>query len=110
MWFVGEFWPTADRQHVKDPGTPCGAFILPWGRGESAWSVVEADDDPALDAGERQGVGLDQRSLSRVIGSSRMRLPVALNTALATAAATPVIPISPMPCAPAAVWSSGMSA
>lgn len=21
VWFLGEFWPTADRQHVKDPGT-----------------------------------------------------------------------------------------
>ena len=39
-------------------------------------------------------------SLSSVIGRSRTRLPVALNTALATAAPTPVMPISPTPRAP----------
>ena len=39
-------------------------------------------------------------TLSSVIGRSRTRLPVALNTALATAAPTPVMPISPMPRAP----------
>lgn len=48
-------------------------------------------------------------SLSSVIGRSRMRLPVALNTAFATAAATPVMPISPTPCAPIGVCGSGMS-
>lgn len=48
-------------------------------------------------------------NLSSVIGKSRMRLPVALNTALATAAATPVIPISPTPCAPIGVNGSGIS-
>ena len=39
-------------------------------------------------------------SLSRVIASSRMRLPVAWYTALAMAAATPVMPISPTPRTP----------
>ena len=39
-------------------------------------------------------------SLSSVIGRSRTRFPVALNTALATAAPTPVMPISPTPRAP----------
>lgn len=33
-------------------------------------------------------------NLSNVMGRSRIRLPVALKTALATAAATPVMPIS----------------
>lgn len=36
-------------------------------------------------------------SLSKVIGRSRTRLPVALKTAFATAAVTPVMPISPIP-------------
>ena len=49
-----------------------------------------------------------QSSLSSVIGRSRMRLPVALNTALATAAATPVMPISPMPRAPSGDRGSGI--
>ncbi len=35
-----------------------------------------------------------------MIGKSRMRFPVALKTAFATAAAAPVIPISPIPRAP----------
>src|SRR5882757_8410353 len=48
-------------------------------------------------------------SLSSVIGRSRTRLPVALNTALAIAAAVPVMPISPMPRAPSGAWGSGMS-
>ena len=39
-------------------------------------------------------------SLPGVMGSSRMRLPVASNTALATAAATPVADSSPIPLAP----------
>ena len=39
-------------------------------------------------------------SLSGVKGRCLNRLPVALNTALATAADTPVMPISPMPRAP----------
>ena len=39
----------------------------------------------------------DYISRSSVIGSSRTRTPVALNTALAMAAATPVMPISPIP-------------
>ena len=44
--------------------------------------------------------GQRQSSLSSVIGRSRTRLPVALKTALATAAGTPVMPISPMPLTP----------
>ena len=47
-------------------------------------------------------------SLSSVIGRSRTRLPVALKTALAMAAATPVMPISPMPRAPSGDLGSGM--
>ncbi|MEA2188708.1 MAG: hypothetical protein QOK16_3719 [Solirubrobacteraceae bacterium] len=39
-------------------------------------------------------------SLSRVIGRSRTRTPVAWCTAFATAAAVPTIPISPTPLAP----------
>lgn len=50
-----------------------------------------------------------QRSVSRVIGSERIRRPVALWIALATAAPTPVIPISPMPRAPSGAYGSGMS-
>jgi len=42
----------------------------------------------------------DQITFSNVIGKSRIRLPVALKTAFATAAPTPVIPISPTPRAP----------
>lgn len=45
-------------------------------------------------------VGGNSISLSRVIGRSRIRLPVAWDTAFATAAASPVMPISPMPRAP----------
>lgn len=48
-------------------------------------------------------------SLSSVIGRSRTRIPVALYTAFATAAAVPVIPISPTPRAPMGVCGSGMS-
>lgn len=55
------------------------------------------------------GRGNPYINLSRVIGRSRMRLPVALKTALATAAPTPVMPISPTPRAPIGVWGSGMS-
>ncbi len=40
------------------------------------------------------------KNLSGVIGRSLMRCPVALKTALAIAAATPVVPISPSPLAP----------
>src|ERR1700733_8075946 len=46
-------------------------------------------------------------TLSSVMGRSRTRLPVALNTALATAAPTPVMPISPTPRAPTGAWGSG---
>ena len=49
-----------------------------------------------------------KRSLSGVIGKLRIRFPVALKTALAIAAATPVIPISPMPRAPSGERGSGM--
>jgi hypothetical protein len=48
-------------------------------------------------------------TLSRVIGRSRTRFPVALNTALATAAPTPVMPISPTPRAPTGACGSGSS-
>src|SRR4029077_17338530 len=47
-------------------------------------------------------------SLSRVIGKARLRLPWALYTAFATAAATPVMPISPTPRAPMGARGSGM--
>jgi hypothetical protein len=50
-----------------------------------------------------------QSNLSGVMGKSRTRLPVALKTAFAIAAATPVIPISPTPCAPIGARGSGMS-
>ena len=48
-------------------------------------------------------------SLSRVIGRSRIRLPVAWNTALATAAAEPVAPTSPRPTTPIGIVLSGWS-
>ncbi len=47
-------------------------------------------------------------NLSRVIGRSRTRFPVALKTAFAIAAATPVMPISPIPRAPRGACRSGM--
>jgi hypothetical protein len=56
-----------------------------------------------------QGRKKGQSSLSSVIGNSRIRLPVALCTAFATAAPTPVMPISPIPCAPNGLCGSGMS-
>jgi hypothetical protein len=46
--------------------------------------------------------GCNYISLSGVIGKSRTRLPVALYTALATAAAIPIKAISPIPLAP--IW------
>ena len=49
-----------------------------------------------------------QSNLSRVIGRSRTRFPVAWKTAFAIAAATPVMPISPIPRAPKGACSSGM--
>ena len=48
-------------------------------------------------------------SLSRVMGRSRTRLPVACRTALATAAEAPVMPTSPMPSRPSGVVGSGSS-
>lgn len=48
-------------------------------------------------------------SLSGVMGRSRIRLPVALKIALATAAPVPVMLSSPMPRAPMGVCGSGMS-
>ena len=48
-------------------------------------------------------------SLSGVIGSSRIRRPVAWNTASATAASTPVAPSSPMPLPPIGLACSSTS-
>ena len=49
------------------------------------------------------------KSLSKVIGRLVNRLPVAWYIAFATAAATPVMGISPIPCAPIGVCGSGIS-
>ena len=48
-------------------------------------------------------------TLSRVMGRSRTRLPVAWKMALAMAAATPTMPISPMPLAPSGLTISSCS-
>src|SRR5712671_1100953 len=48
-----------------------------------------------------RGTGSIRRS--RVIGNWRTRIPVACHTALATAPAVPVIPISPTPLMPSAL-------
>src|ERR1700704_3903666 len=55
-------------------------------------------------AGEAERV---QRSWSMVIGSERIRRPVAWYTALAMAADTPTIPISPRPLLPIGLNLSG---
>jgi Major Facilitator Superfamily len=68
--------------------------------GVSAGAAGRSGDQDAFDG---------HSSLSSVIGSSRIRLPVALKTAFATAAAAPVMPISPTPRAPSGECSSGMS-
>jgi hypothetical protein len=77
----------------------------------AGWSATSASPTltrgvgEAIDAGHHaKGGNLGQRraasSLSHVNGRSRTRTPVARWTALATAAAVPTMPISPMPLAP----------
>jgi len=57
----------------------------------------------------RLSIAFQARILSMVIGNSRMRLPVAWNTALATAAAVPTMPISPRPFTPMGLALSSSS-
>jgi hypothetical protein len=62
-------------------------------------SIAGANPD-RLGCGESQPGGAYIKRLSMRIGSLRTRSPVAWNTALATAAFMPTMPISPMPFIP----------
>src|SRR5882762_10717065 len=88
------------------------AFRVPGGRGipftERAVVRVRAGRHAAL--AHRRGRSGRRRhysSLSMVIGSERMRRPVAWYTALAMAAGTPTMPISPRPLTPTGLDLSG---
>ena len=104
----------AKSMEMSDEGLSVNSAGLceftPLGRGQRSDFQVSLLSDPTN--GEHGStLSLDQRynNLSSVIGKSRTRLPVALNIALATAAAAPVMPSSPTPRAPIGVCSSGMS-
>src|SRR4051794_12974665 len=77
-------------------------------RGEEREEEVGGPDDPQV-AAHLEADRHQPSRRSRRIGRSRTRTPVACQTALATAAAVPTMPISPIPLAPIGLTSRSSS-
>ena len=116
---------TLDPRPVRDAALTCGHLAESLSPGLDVLSRLPAEPAPPGSADLQRATGLLTRmasylddypalrpaagqgrpgsSLSRVTGRSRTRTPVAWWTALATAAAVPTMPISPMPLLPMAL-------